>query len=98
MQPLNLLVCTRRRHLQHQVGEPVGGVKPAQRPCRRRHAGEPVRRCRELFQFGGKTFRGESVLNHPARAAGAFEHAGIGELILVDGVRQRHQDRGTADG
>ena len=25
----NLLVCAPRRHLEHEVGEPIGGIEPA---------------------------------------------------------------------
>ena len=48
-------------------------------------------------ELGGKPPRGESVLGEPDGAAGRFEHAGIGELVLVERMRQRHQDRRPAD-
>ena len=46
----------------------------------------------------GEAVRGEVVLRDPDGAAGALQHAGIGELVLIERMRQRHQDRGPADG
>ncbi len=39
----------------------------------------------------------EIILHQADRAAGLFQHARIGELVLIERVRQRHQDRRPAD-
>ena len=96
-QPPNLLVCARRRHLLHQVSEPVRGIEPADGAGRRRHGGKPLRHRGEAGQLGGEPPRGERILGQLDGAAGRFEHAGIGELVLIEGVRQGDEDRRPAD-
>ncbi len=39
----------------------------------------------------------EIALLDPDRPAGRFQYTGIDELILIQGMRQRHQDRRPAD-
>ena len=47
---------------------------------------------------GGQAIGGEIALLDADRPARFRQHAGIGELILIQRVRQRHQDRRPADG
>ena len=51
----------------------------------------------ERGDLGGEPLRREVVLRQHDRAAGLRQHVGIGELVLVERVRQRHQDRRPAD-
>ena len=44
---LKLVRRTDSRHLQHQIGQPVGGIEPADRLRGRRHGGEPLRLRRQ---------------------------------------------------
>ncbi len=52
-------------------------------------AGSPARTA----NFRGQPLRRELVLHDPDRPARLFEHTGIGELVLIDRARQRHQNR-----
>ena len=78
----------------HQIGEPVGRVDDADRPGGRRHGGEPVRLGREAGDLGGEPLGRERRLLDPHRAARLRQHAGIGHLVLVERMRQRHQMAG----
>jgi hypothetical protein len=50
------------RHLQHKIGEPVGSIEPAQRSCRRGHAGKALRCHGEVCDLGREPLRRESFL------------------------------------
>ena len=85
------------RDFRHQVGQPFGGVEPAGAA---RAAAISASRCGSAAKRGDlrrEPIRRELVLRNADRAAGLHQHAGIGELVLVDRARQRHQDRGPAD-
>ena len=78
--------------------EPIGGVEPA---SDRAAAAMAASRCGAAASaaISSASRRGvNSILHQPYGAAGFLQHAGIGELILIERMRQRHQDRGTADG
>ena len=99
-----LVFCRRRiiagvhtRHPQHQIGQPLGGVDRAGRFGGGRHCGEAAGLGGQRRDLGGQPFRREIGLVEADRAARLLQHAGIGELVLVERMRQRHQDGGPAD-
>ena len=81
----------------HQIGQPLGGVEPADGAGVGGHRGQPRGLGGERGDFRRQPVGCEFGLRNPDRAIGLRQHAGIGELILVDRTRQRHQDRGPAD-
>src|SRR5580704_7434020 len=58
----NLMVCARPRHLQDQVGQPVGGIEPAHRFGGGCHGSEPGRGANERRELGGEPAWGKDVL------------------------------------
>ena len=85
------------RHRQHQFRQPLGGIDGSGGFCALRHAGKTLRVVGQRADFGGKTFRGEIALLEQNRAPGLCQHAGIGALVLIERMRQRHQNGGPAD-
>ena len=61
------------------------------------HGGEPCRIGGKRGDLRRQPFGRELVLARRMRAAGPLQHAGIGVLVLIERVRQRHQDGGPAD-
>ena len=91
------LVPGDRRHAEDEIGQSRRRVEPAQRSRRRGHARDALRRPSERHNFSRQPFGSESLLDQPKRSAGIIENAGIGELILIDRVRQRYKDGRPAD-
>jgi hypothetical protein len=50
-----------------------------------------LRRAGKRADLGRQPIRREIVLAQPQRPAGGLQHTGIGELVLIERVRQRHQ-------
>ena len=61
------------------------------------HCYELLRRAGKRADLGRQPVGGEVVLAQAQRAPCPFQHAGIGGLVLVERVRQRHQDGGPPD-
>src|SRR5271170_7161077 len=93
----NLLVCARRRHLQDQIGQPVGGVEPADRPGGRRHGRQKQRVSYKGGDLSGKPSRRKFVLYQPDGSAGGLQDAGVSELVLIECMGQWNQDRWPSD-
>ena len=66
-------------HPLHQIGKPVGGVRARQRTRGRSHGDEPLPGCRQAARSPPRAARRKSVLLDADRAAGRFQHLGIGE-------------------
>ena len=81
-----------------QIGQPFGGVQPADGAGAFGHRRQPRRLGGKHGDFRGQPVGREISLRNPKRAARLRQHAGIGELILIDRAGQRDQDRGAADG
>ena len=86
--------------LHHQISEPVGGIG---RALRARGCAIATRLCGDEASAVISAARRAGVKSLLAAerigtAALRLEHAGIGELVLVERARQRHQDRRPADG
>ena len=80
-----------------EVGEPVGGVGPADQQRRRGRIGEPVGMGDQLGKVAGEPVRVHVALfDHPA-APGPRQHLGIGLLVLIERMGKRHHDGGPAD-
>ena len=79
---------------QHQIGQPLGGVERRRRLWRRppwRRAGAASAASAAISAASRSGVKSACV--DADRAAGLHQHAGIGELVLVERMRQRHQDR-----
>ena len=63
-----------------------------------RHTDEASRVAGKAGDLRRQTLRRKIALLDADRSASLRQHAGIGELVLIQGMRQRHQDRGPADG
>ena len=63
-----------------------------------RHGAQARRGRGQPRDLGGEPFRREIALLDRIAPPAFRQHAGIGELVLVQRVRQRHQDCGPADG
>src|SRR5215813_12990447 len=85
-------------HAQHQLGQPLGGVGAALRAGGRGHCYELLRRAGKRGDFGCQPIGREIVLAQAHRPARLLQHAGIGGLILIERVGQRHQDGRPPDG
>ena len=86
------------RHPQHQIGQPVGGVERRRStwrppPCAASRAGSAASAAISAASRSGR----EIGLIEADRAARLHQHAGVGALVLVERMRQRHQDAGPAD-
>src|SRR5262249_51312125 len=84
-------------HPQDQVGKPLGRVGCALGTSGLGHCYELLRLAGKRTDLSREPSRREIVLPEAERAAGPLQHAGIGSLVLIQRVRQRHQDGGTSD-
>ena len=77
--------AARRHRARRRISRPaaIAASLPGSAARRAISRGEPLGR--------------EIVLLQHDRAAGLRQHIGIGELVLIERVRQRHQNRGPAD-
>ena len=50
------------------------------------------------MDFAGQPLGSEFLLLDSHGAAGMFQHRSVGGLILIQGMRKRHQDRRSSDG
>ena len=84
-------------HPQHQIGQPLGSVDHACRLGGLGHGNETRGFAGERGKFRRDPFRREDGLVEPDRAAGPLQEACIGLLILIERMRQRHQNAGPPD-
>src|SRR3977135_4529695 len=84
--------------LDHQISQPLGGIDGALRASGGGHCYELLRRTGKRADLGRKPIGREIVLAQAYRTTGAFQHPGIGGLILVERMRQRHEDGRPSDG
>src|SRR5712664_2255863 len=85
-------------HAQHQIRQPLGGVDGALGAGGGGHCYELLRRAGKRAEFGRQPIGREIILPQAHRPARLLQHAGIGGLILVERVGQRHQDGRPPDG
>src|SRR5262249_36664131 len=79
-------------HAQHQIRQPLGSVEGALRAGGGGHCYELLRRAGKRADFARQPIGREIILPPAHRSAHPLQHAGIGGLILVERVGQRHQD------
>jgi hypothetical protein len=71
-------------------------VRPAQPPRRLFHGPDPRRLVHEAGELPGEGLAGEILLlDHPRRPRGG-ECLRVGALVVVGGLREGHQDRGSS--
>ena len=86
------------RHLHHQIRQPFGGVEAADGARGDSHRRKTRRILGQRGQFRREPVWSEVRLHDADRAACIGEHAGIGELVLIDRTGQRHENGRASDG
>src|SRR5499427_2132461 len=85
-------------HAQYQIGQPLGGVDGALGASGGGHCYELLRRAGKRADFARQPIGREIVLAQAHRPARLLQHAGIGGLILIERMGERHQDGWPPDG